>query len=63
MDIEWISLISLVENEVSGSGILRLAMKFSNACPASWVRTPTSAAVPLKFEKMNGAFHFGSDVQ
>ena len=63
MDIEWTSQISIGACQTSASLIECAAMYAWNACPASCVNTSTSAEVPLKFEKMNGALSPVSVVQ
>ena len=63
IDIEWISATSLVGKTMSINGICFAAVYASNAWPASWVRTSTSALVPLKFEKINGALNVFKNVQ
>lgn len=63
IDIEWISLISEVDQQQESIGMLRAARYPSKAWPASWVRTSVSAAVPLKLEKIKTAFSFISEVQ
>ena len=63
MPMEWISLISLVLWQSSGVFWNLSAVKPAKAWPASWVSTFTSAWVPLKLEKIKGAWYRGREVQ